>query len=221
MSAIEIPRATWAFKLLSFNCGGSDELVSSSAALKRRRYRSENSVEPYSPSIRFTALLPYWSVRRASCAQSIIKGSYKSERVQRLAFRDQSVMSCKQLRENRDALQSWRRRQFCFPRFQCDRKCSDDIRRRSRATKRGSARYLRRFSLEVPCFSGGTLAGILRSTVEASKKPTPFALQQGAVRCICVDKRTRSIGCCWKSKDMIFTLSKSWGASKSPPPFGS
>lgn len=54
------------------DCGDSDELVSSSAALKRRRYRSENSVEPYSPSIRFTALLSCWSVRRASFAQSII-----------------------------------------------------------------------------------------------------------------------------------------------------
>jgi hypothetical protein len=115
MSAIEIPRATCAFKLLSFNCGDSDELVSSSAALKRRRYRSENSVEPYSPSLGFTALLQCWSVRRASCAQSFIKGSYKSERVQLLAFRDQIVMSCKRLRENRDAIQSWHCRQFLFP----------------------------------------------------------------------------------------------------------
>ena len=148
MSAIEIPRATWAFKLLSFNCGDSDELVSSSAALKRRRYRSENSVEPYSPSIRFTALLPCWSVRRANCAQSIIKGSYKSERVQRLAFRDQSMMSCKQLGENRDAIQSWRRQTFLFPEISMRPKM---LRRHpaSRATKRGSARYLRRFSLEV------------------------------------------------------------------------
>jgi hypothetical protein len=149
MSAIEIPRATWAFKLLSFNCGDSDELVSSSAALKRRRYRSENSVEPYSPSIRFTALLPCWSVLCANCAQSIIKGSYKSERVQRLAFRDQSVMSCKQLRENRDPIQSWLRLTFLFPEISMRLECSDDIRRRSRATKRGRARYLQRFSLEV------------------------------------------------------------------------
>ena len=115
MSAIEIPRPTCAFKLLSRIRGDSDELVSSSAALSRRRYRSENSAEPYSPSIRFTALLPWWSVRRASCAQSFIKGSYKSERVQRLAFHDRIIMSGKQLRENRDAIQRWRRREFLFP----------------------------------------------------------------------------------------------------------
>jgi hypothetical protein len=60
MSANEIPRATCAFKLLSFNCGGSDELVSSSAALSRRRYKSENSAEPYSPSLGLTALLQCW-----------------------------------------------------------------------------------------------------------------------------------------------------------------
>jgi hypothetical protein len=149
MSAIEIPRATWAFKLLSFNCGDSDELVSSSAALSRRRYRSENSVEPYSPSIRFTALLQCWSVRRASCAQSVINGSYKSERVQRLAFRDQSVMSRKQLRENCDTIQSRQRHGVLFPKISSGRKCLDGVRRRSRVTRSGSARHPRRFHLEV------------------------------------------------------------------------
>jgi hypothetical protein len=117
MSANEIPRATCAFKLLSFNCGGSDELVSSSAALSSRRYKSENSAEPYSPSLGLTALLQCWSVRRARCAQSFIKGSYKSERVQWPAFRDRIVMLCRRLRENRDAIQSWRRREFLFPKI--------------------------------------------------------------------------------------------------------
>jgi hypothetical protein len=173
MSAIEIPRATWAFKLLSFNCGDSDELVSSSAALKRRRYRSENSVEPYSPSIRFTALLPCWSVRRANCAQSIIKGSYKSERVQRLAFRDQSMMSCKQLDENRDAIQSWRRQTFLFPEISMRPK----MLRRHPASIPSDEAWQRMIPPAI--FSGGTLAGILGTTVEAPKKLTPFALQQG------------------------------------------
>ena len=169
MSAIEIPRATCAFKLLSFNCGDSDELVSSSAALKRRRYRSENSVEPYSPSIRFTALLPCWSVRRASCAQSILKGSYKSERVQLLAFRDQSVMSCKQLRENRDAIRSWRRQTFLFPEISM----RPEMLRRGQASIPSDEAWQRANPPAI--FSGGTL----RSTVEAPKKLTPFALQQG------------------------------------------
>jgi hypothetical protein len=144
MSAVEIPRATCAFRLLSFNCGDSDELVSSSAALSRRRYRSENSAEPYSPSIRFTALLQCWSVRRASCAQSFIKGSYKSERVQWLAFRDRIVMSCKRLRENPDAIQSWHRQEFLFPEISTRpgtfKACSDEHGRRRRMTMRGGAR---------------------------------------------------------------------------------
>ncbi len=165
MSAIEIPRATWAFRWLSFNCGDSDELVSSSAALKRRRYRSENSVEPYSPSIRFTSLLQCWSVRRASCAQSFIKGSYKSERVQRLAFRDQSVMSCKQLHENFETIQSCHHRRFLFPKISM----RPEMPRRHPASIPSDQGWERAIALAI---SSG-------SSIKAPNNPVLFALQHG------------------------------------------
>jgi hypothetical protein len=62
-------------------------------------------------------------------------------------------MSCKQLRENRDAIQSWRRLACLFPkisaRLKTFKECGSELRRLCRMTRGGSARYRRRFSLEV------------------------------------------------------------------------
>jgi hypothetical protein len=147
-------------------------------------------------------------VQRASCAQSFIKGSYKSERVQWLTFLDQSVMLRKQLWRNRDAIQSWHRPPALFPKISTRRAM---VRRRP-ASIPSDEEWQR--ATPPAIFSGGILAGW--ETPSKHRKNYTVRAAARSVRGICVDKHTRSIGCCQKSKDIDFHIVKNSGEIENP-----
>jgi len=107
MPAIEIAQAICAARKYSRACGDGDEFASSRAAVGRRRYRSENSVEPSrSSSIGFITCSYVRRLRRLGRHGVSSTPSYKSEgipevsaSVTELSFCDAPVVAKKSPRD--------------------------------------------------------------------------------------------------------------------------